>query len=295
MKILVSGATGFIGTPLVIFLRHLGHEVSRLSRRKSTEDVIYWNPVTEEIHLDQFENFDAVIHLAGENVGSKRWTKERKQAIFLSRCRDTWLLSEALSRLHRPPSFFFCASAVGFYGDRGDEILTETSPPGSGFLADVCVKWEAATQAVKSRGVRVVHGRFGAVLSPEGGMLGKMLPAFRLSAGGKFGSGKQYLSWITLEDLIRAIDFLLHREDLSGIFNFCTPNPVTNAEFTRLLAEHLHRKAFFSLPSPLLKVLFGQMAKELFLASTRMVPKRLLENGFLFSSPTLVEAFKHLL
>lgn len=295
MKILVSGATGFIGTPLVNFLRHLGHEVMRLSRRKSTEDVVYWNPVTEEIHLDQFENFDAVIHLAGENVSSKRWTKERKQAIFLSRCRDTWLLSEALSRLHRPPSFFFCASAVGFYGDRGDELLTETSQRGSGFLADVCVKWEGATQALKSQGVRVAHGRFASVLSPEGGMLAKMLPIFRLGLGGKLGSGKQYLSWITLEDLIRAIDFLLNREDLSGIFNFCAPIPVANAEFTYLLAKHLHRKAFFSLPAPLLKILFGQMAKELFLASTRMIPKRLLENGFLFSSPTLTEAFNHLL
>jgi uncharacterized protein (TIGR01777 family) len=287
MRILVTGSSGMIGKAVCDHLK--SHKIVRLVRTKSkvASDAIYWNPIAEEIYLDNFEGFDAVIHLAGDNIASSLWTKKKKESIFLSRARDTWLLSQVFSRLHRPPKFFFSASATGFYGNRGDEVLTEESVRGRGFLSDVCVEWEGATKKAEERGIRVVHGRFGAVLSPKGGLLAKVIPPFRWGVGGKIGSGKQWLSWIALEDLVRAIEFTLQQHQLSGTFNFVSPNPVTNAAFTQQLASSLHRPAFMKMPKFALKLFFREMAEDLFLASVRAMPKRLLSSGFVFKFPTL--------
>jgi len=294
LRILLTGSSGMIGQALLGRFRKQGYSVTRLVRFKSQRgaDAIYWNPNTEEIHLDEWENFDAVVHLAGDNIASSRWSEKKKESIFLSRCRDTWLLSHALARLQRVPKVLFSASATGFYGSRGDEMLTEESRKGTGFLADVCAKWEESTKAASDRGIRVIHGRFGAVLSPKGGILKKMAPVFRLGLGGKLGSGQEWMSWISLEDLMRAIEFLLKRTDLSGVFNFASPNPVRNTAFTKALAACLHRPACFPVPAFILKLIFGEMAKELFLASTRAVPKRLTESGFEFSHPFIEAALK---
>jgi uncharacterized protein (TIGR01777 family) len=296
-KILVSGSSGLIGAALCAYLRTQGETVVRLVRSKSkvSSDTVFWNPTTEEIYLDQLENFDVVIHLAGDNLMSGRWTKRKKESIFRSRCRDTWLLSQALCRLSRPPKFFFSASAIGFYGDRGDEILTEESSPGSGFLSEVCIEWEAATEAASKRGIRVAEGRFGVVLSPKGGMLKKMLPLARKGLGVKFGSGKQYISWICLDDLIRAIDYIRLKAELYGPFNFTSFYPVSNAEFVDQLARHLHRPSFLRFPASVVKFLWGTMASNLLLASTRVIPKKLIQAGFTFSTPTLSETFSHLI
>ncbi len=296
-KVLVTGSNGMIGSAACAFFRSQGQSVIRLVRSKShlNQDTIYWNPVTEEIHLDQLEGFDAVLHFAGDNISNQRWSRKKKESIFRSRCRDTWLLSQALSRLQRPPKFFFCASAIGYYGNRGDEILTEESLPGQGFLAELCIQWEEATQAAKDRGIRVVHGRFGAVLSPNGGLLKRALPAFRMGLGATLGTGKQYMSWICLSDLVRAIDFIREKTELSGTYNFTSFYPITNAEFTTTLARHLHRKAFLRIPAPILKILLGERGEALLLSSARALPKRLIQAGFTFSTPTLSEALAHLL
>jgi uncharacterized protein (TIGR01777 family) len=282
-RILVTGASGFIGRAVVHHFRKQGYVVNRLVRdvRQKAPDTVYWNPMNEEINLDDFEGFHTVIHLAGESVSDQRWTEKKKEAIFISRVRHTWLLSHALSRLKRPPKVFFSASAVGYYGDRGDEILTEESRKGQGFLSDVCAKWEEASQVLDQMKMRVIRARFGAVLSPEGGMLKRLLPLFRYGLGGRLGSGEQWMSWIALEDLINALEFTLIQE-VKGVFNFTSPNPVTNAQFSRQLAKLMHHRPFLPVPGWLIKWVFGDMGKELLLSSTRAVPKRLLDKGFEF-------------
>lgn len=285
-KILVTGASGFIGKAVCDHFKKLGYPVFRLVRHahEKQTDTIFWNPVKEEIPLDALEGFYAVIHLAGENI-AKRWTKDKKEAIFLSRVRHTWLLSHALSRLKRPPKVFFSASAIGYYGDRGDELLTENHHRGKGFLPDVCAKWEAATKILEQSKVRVVRGRFGAVLSLDGGMLAKMVPIFRLCLGGRVGDGRQWISWIAKEDLVRAIQFVIENDKMQGTYNFTAPHPLTNREFTKRVAKLVHRPAFLPLPAWIVKLLLGQMGQEVLLSSARAVPKRLLEVGFVFSSP----------
>lgn len=287
-RILVTGASGFIGQAVVNHFKKQGYIVHRLVRyaRQKAPDTIFWNPINEEINLDDFEGFHAIIHLAGENIAEGRWTKDKKEAIFLSRVRHTWLLAHALSRLKRPPKVFFSASATGYYGDRGDEILTEESRKGTGFLSDVCAKWEEASQVLDQRKVRVVRGRFGIVLSKEGGMLAKLLPVFKWGVGGRLGSGKQWMSWIALEDLLGAIEFTL-TQDVRGVFNFTSPHPITNAEFTRQVAKIVHHRPFLPVPAWLIKLIFGEKGKQLFLSSTRAVPKRLLGYGFKFQKPKL--------
>jgi len=289
MRILISGASGFIGSALSAHFRTQKDTVIRLVRFKESTapDAIYWNPKKEEINLDQLEGFDAVIHLSGDNISQGRWTQKKKESIFLSRCRDTWLLSQALSRLKTPPKVVFCASAVGFYGSRGNEILTEKSSRGEGFLSDVCLKWEAATHALEDHRIRVVHGRFGIVLSPRGGIIKKLTPLFRLGLGAKLGSGRQWMSWISLEDLTRAVDFTLKDPSRMGIYNFVAPDPVTNAEFTHEFAQSLKRRAFLTIPPGLLRLLSGEKADAIFLASTRVLPDRLLSEGFSFQHPTI--------
>ncbi len=289
-RILVTGSSGFIGRAVVQHFKKQGYLISRLVRHanQKASDTVYWNPINEEINLDDFEGFHAVIHLAGENIADKRWTDANKEEIFLSRVRHTWLLAHALSRVKRPPKVFFSASATGYYGDRGNEILTEENRKGKGFLADVCAKWEEASQVLEQMKVRVVRGRFGVVLSKEGGMLAKLLSIYKWGFCGRLGSGKQWMSWIALEDLLRALEFTLTLE-VSGTFNFTSPHPVTNAEFTRQVAKIVHHRPFLPVPAWFLKLIFGEKGKELFLASTRAVPKRLLENGFKFQKAELSE------
>lgn len=296
MDILVSGASGFVGSALVSFLQAAGHHVKTLVRHKPNhKDQIFWDPVTETIQKEDFEGFDAVVHLAGKNIASGRWTKKRKREIFLSRARDTWLLSQLLLRLKKPPKVLICASAVGIYGDRDAELLTEESALGEGFLAEVCKEWEKATFPLSARGIRVVNSRFGLVLGASGGMLQKMLPIFKLGLGGKLGSGRQFVSWIALDDLIGAIGFILIHASLEGPVNLTAPNPVTMEEFVKTVAAQLHRPAFFHLPAPLLKLIFGEMAQELFLASTRAIPEKLLQAGYHFKHPDLYSALKDIL
>lgn len=295
MRILVSGASGLIGSRLTIFLCAAGHEVVHLVRKKEVaSNEIFWDPSTETASKEKFEGFDLVIHLAGKNIAERRWTDQIKKELFLSRCRDTWLLSHILTRLERPPKCLITASAIGIYGNRGEEILTEESPPGVGFLAELCEKWEEATQAIEQKGTRVVHTRFGIVLSKEGGVLAKLLPSFRLGLGAILGSGKQFLSWVTLDDLVYAIYHAAMHEELKGAINVVSPHPATQEEFSRALAKALHRPCFLRLPASLLRLLFGEMADEMLLSSTRAVPKKLLISNFRFTSPVLEEALTRL-
>ncbi len=296
MRILLSGASGFIGSHMKSFLETAGHEVIRLVRRKEdSQDTIYWDPIHGDVSKEQFEGFDVVIHLAGENIAAGRWSKARKERLFHSRCRDTWLLSQALCRLYQPPKLLITASAIGFYGHRGDEELTEESSKGQGFLADLCSKWEAATEAIENRGTRVVHARFGAVLSARGGMLRRLLPAFRLGLGGNLGSGEQYLSWIGIDDLLGALYHALRTDEIQGPLNVVAPEPLRQKEFAKILAKHLHRPRLLNLPTFALKLALGEMAEELMLASARAVPEKLLKTGYQFRYPDLATALQFVL
>ena len=292
MNILVTGSTGFIGAALVSRLAEGGHRLIRLRRGARSGDVgPTWNPDTGQVHLDDGLQLDAVIHLAGESI-AQRWTPAAKTRIRSSRVEATRLLSEALARLPQPPRVLICASATGFYGERGEEILDEKSAPGTGFLPEVCEAWEAAADAAQQRGIRVVHLRLGIVLAQQGGALAKMLTAFRLGLGGRLGTGRQYWSWIALEDLLRVVEMALHEDRLRGAVNAVSPGPVTNLDFTRALARALHRPAILPMPAFAVKLLFGEMGCAALLASTRVRPLRLLETGFEFRFPQLDIAFQ---
>ncbi len=297
LRILLSGSSGFIGSSLKVFLQACGHEVVRLVRRKESNasDVVYWDPEQGNFQKDGFEGFDAIIHLAGAGIAQRRWTKLQKEKLFLSRCRDTWLLSQVLCRLYRPPKVMICASAIGFYGDRGTEELTEDSKSGTGFLADLCRKWENATEAIENRGARVVHARFGAVLSSKGGMLKKMLGPFRLGLGGKIGSGEQVVSWIGIDDLLGAIYHALMTETLEGPVNFVAPHPVSQAQFARILAAKIHRPSFCYLPAWMMRLALGEMADEMILSSQKVKPEKLLKTGYEFRYQDLSKALDFVL
>jgi uncharacterized protein (TIGR01777 family) len=283
----MSGSSGFIGKPLFSFLQSKGHKVVPLVRTKEVPHTISWDPTTGSIDEKALEGFDAFIHLAGENITSGRWTKKKKEKLFQSRCRDTWLLSQALSRLANPPKTVIAASAIGFYGDRGDELLTEESHKGEGFLPDLCKKWEEATASLEAKGVRVIQARFGGVLSPHGGMFAKLLPLYKLGLGSKLGSGKQFISWIALEDLIGALYHALFTPEITAALNVVSPYPVRQEEFAKLFAKKLHRPAFIHIPAFLLRLALGEMADALLLASTRTIPKRLIACGYQFHYPHL--------
>jgi hypothetical protein len=300
MRILVTGSTGLIGSALVPFLTASGHSVTRLTRSKNFsgdklgESVAYWNPDARKIDPAVFEGHDAVVHLAGENVAGL-WTQEKKKRIRKSRVEGTRLLSRSLAELGKPPKVLVCASAVGYYGNRGDEILTEESESGEGFLAEVCREWEEACEPTRKKGIRVVNLRIGLVLSPEGGALKTMLPPFRLGVGGTIGSGNQYISWISIDDMVGIIHHAINQENLNGPVNSVAPNPVTNREFTKTLAWVLGRPSFLSVPEFAIRLLTGEMAEEMLLASTRAVPKKLLDSGYKFRYPELEGALRHLL
>ncbi len=298
MRVAITGSTGLVGSGVVAVLSAGGHEVVRLVRRAPApgEQAVRWNPAKGEVDAEGLEGFDAVIHLAGENVGSGRWTAARKAAIRDSRVNGTRLLCEALAGLARPPKTLVCASAIGIYGDRGEDVLTEESPPGAGFLAGVCREWEAASGPAARKGIRVVALRIGMVLSPKGGALPRMLPLFRKGLGGVIGGGRQYVSWVALDDLPNIILHTLRRGDLNGPVNAVAPHPVTNREFTEALGKVLSRPTPLPVPAFALRLAVGgEMADALLLASARGIPRRLEETGYRFLFPELPAALRHLL
>lgn len=292
MKVAVSGASGLIGSALIRALEESSHDCGRLIRRAPRNpDELVWRPERGLAEPKAVEGFDALVHLAGESVAGGRWTAERRHRIRSSRIPATLRLVESLSMIERPPRVFVCASAVGYYGDRGDELLDEDSPAGSGFLASVCRDWETAAASAATVCERVVILRFGVVLSAAGGALPRMLTPFRLGLGGVLGSGRQYFPWIHVEDAVAAILRLLGRGE--GPVNLTAPEPVTNADLTRSLARTLRRPALIPVPRPALLVAFGAMARETLLASARVVPARLLSDGFAYRYPTLDSALRH--
>lgn len=295
MKILVSGASGLVGKALIEWLLKLGHQPIRLVRRKSAQlpGDVFWDPENSDFSIADFEGFDAVVNLSGENIASGRWSEEKKQKIFDSRINTTHSLCKCLTQLKSPPSVLVNASAVGFYGNRGDEVLNENSSSGPGFLSHVCQSWEQAAEQAKSKGIRVVCLRLGVVLSSSGGALAKMLPPFKFGLGGTLGSGKQYMSWITMEDLLKIILFSIDKTTLEGPVNAVSPQPITNQVFTKTLGRVLNRPTIFSVPAFAIKFALGEMGEEMLLSSTRAIPQRLIDAGFVFKYPELEAALRH--
>jgi hypothetical protein len=298
LRIAVTGSTGLIGSALVPFLTTGGHEVHRLVRGgrpprpgDPASGAIPWDPEREVLDAARLDGFDAVIHLAGDPV-SERWTAEHKRAIRESRVKGTGLLARALAGLARPPKVLVTASAVGYYGDGGDRLLDESSPAGGDFLAQVSRDWEAAAAPAAERGIRVAHARFGLVLSPAGGALAKLLPSFKLYGGGKLGSGRQWTSWIALDDVIGALHHILFTDPLRGPVNVVAPNPVTNEQFGKTLGRVLGRPSAVTVPAFVIRAMFGEMADAMLLAGQRVVPRKLLESGFEFRFPELEAALR---
>jgi uncharacterized protein len=291
LTVAVSGASGLVGGALAPFLTTGGHRVRRLVRAAPGAGDIAWAPGRGPTDVAALEGLDAVVHLAGEPIAG-RWTSERKARIRQSRVEGTRVLCESLARLSRPPRVLVCASAIGFYGERGDEVLTEASAPGQGFLADVAREWEASTAAAERAGIRVVHLRLGVVLSARGGALAKMVPAFQAAAGGRIGSGQQWMSWVGLEDVLGLIHFALFTPELRGALNAVAPEPVRQEEFARTLGRVLSRPARLPLPAGAVRTLFGEMGEETLLASTRVLPEVATRHGFPFLHPTLEQALR---
>ena len=292
MKILISGSGGFVGRALTASLEDGGRETVALVRPASaSSDGVRWNPDAGTIDAAALEGFDAVAHLAGENIADRRWTDERKARIRDSRVRGTALLADALAGLDRKPRVMLCASAAGYYGDRGGEILPDDAAPGTGFLAETTREWEEAARPASDAGIRVVNLRIGVVMSASGGMLKRVLPIFKMGLGGKLGDGSQYMSWIAMPDLTRAIEWTLERDDLAGGVNISSPVPATNAEFTRALGKALNRPAIFAVPALALRLAQGELADAV-LSGVRMNPARLLASGFEFRYPDIESALR---
>ena len=292
-KVVISGSSGLLGTALSSYLIKKGFTLLRLVRRpEAAENEIFWNPLTGEIDSQKLEGTDAAINFSGRNIGLGRWTKKRKKEIFESRVNSTRLLAETLSKLKDPPHSFISASAIGYYGDSGAEFMNEGAEPGTGFLPDLCVHWEEATKPAMKAGLRVVQMRSGVVLTADGGALAQMLPPFKMGVGGKLGNGKQYFSWIDIDDYVRAVYHLMTSDSIQSPVNVASPEPVTNSEFTAVLARVLRRPAFIPIPGFVLKLLFGQVAEEILLSSSRVIPQILLGSGFEFKYPDLENALR---
>ncbi|HMD18700.1 MAG TPA: TIGR01777 family oxidoreductase [Alloacidobacterium sp.] len=298
-RILISGASGMLGSALVRAFTANQISVVRLVRNVGLDNPgeISWSPQSSPVvaNPSQLEDFNTVIHLSGANIAARRWTAAYKKEIVESRVNTTKALCELLAGLKNPPQTLLCASATGIYGDRDDEILTEASAPGTGFLAETCAAWEAAAQPAKAAGIRVVHLRFGVALSPEGGALARMLPLFRLGLGGRLGSGRQWMDWISPSDIVSAVSHIIATPQLAGPVNMVAPTPVTNAEFTQILAKALHRPAIFPAPAFALRAAVGEMADEAILASVRAIPAQLTQSGFQFQHPQLATALESML
>ena len=295
MKIVISGASGLIGTQLVTSLKSSGHKVVQLVRRSAAVGQIMWDPKSGKLDPASLEGCDAVIHLSGAGIGDKRWSDAYRKEILDSRTQTTALLATTIASLQRKPSVFLSGSAIGIYGARGDEQLTETSAHGTGFLADVCEQWEAAAKPAIDAGVRTVFLRTGIVLSPKGGALKKLLPLFRLGVGGKFGNGKQWQSWISMDDEVASIIHLL-TANVSGAVNLTAPQPVTNAEFTKVLARVVKRPAIVPVPTFAPKILLGgELADALLFTGQRVMPQALAASGYVFKHSTLESALRSLL
>ena len=292
-RILIAGASGMVGRALVPLLETQGHEVVRLVRRRTEEpDTVYWNPATGEVDAAKLGAVDAVVNLAGENVGAGRWTAARRAAILRSRIDTTKTLVTTLAKMARKPAVFVNASAVGFYGERGDEELTEDSAIGLGFLPEVCLVWETHAEGAARAGIRTALVRFGVVLSPTGGALAKLLPLFRAGLGGRVGHGRQWMSWVGLDDAVGAIYHALLEPRCAGPMNVVAPEMITNAGFSATLGSVLHRPAVWPVPAAVLRLVFGEMADATLLASTRAMPVRLLDTGYAFRHPTLAAALR---
>ena len=295
MKIIISGASGLIGKPLVKKLSLAGHEVVQLVRRTPNANESRWNPATGQIDASVIDGADAVIHLSGAGIGDRRWTTKYKQELVESRTKSTSLLASTIANSAKKPSVFLSGSAIGIYGPRGDEELTEQSSNGSSFLADICKQWEAAAKPAVDAGVRTVYLRTGIVLTPLGGALKKQLPLFKLGLGGKFGDGRAWQSWISLDDELAAIEHLLTAK-VSGAVNLTAPNPVTNADFTTTLARTIKRLAILPIPKFGPQLLLGaELADALLFTGQRVMPAELLKSGFVFKHSTIEVALRALL
>jgi uncharacterized protein (TIGR01777 family) len=292
LRVAITGASGLIGRALTAFLCAGGHEVVPLVRGRAGSDAIAWDPAAGKIDAERLEGFDAVVHLAGESVG-QRWSPAVRQRVMSSRVDGTRLLCEALAARNRKPPVLISASAIGFYGDTGERWVDESSEPGSGFLSEVCQAWEQASEPARAAGIRVVNLRIGAVLDPRGGMLGKLRLPFELGLGGPIGSGRQYISWIDIDDLLGAILHAIRTESLSGPVNAVSPEPVTQREFARTLGRVLRRPAFMPLPAFMIELLFGAMGHEVLLGGQRVRPTRLQQTGFRFDFAGLEDSLRH--
>ncbi|HEV2799088.1 MAG TPA: TIGR01777 family oxidoreductase [Pyrinomonadaceae bacterium] len=301
MKIIVTGASGLIGSALVPALKGRGHQVTCLvrtaahARRADGVGEVLWNPARGELDTAEIEGHDAAIHLAGDPIAEGRWTDEKKRRIRDSRVQGTTLIATTLAKLKQRPRVLLSASAVGYYGDRGEEVLTETSASGTDFLSAVCREWESSTEAARAAGIRVVLLRFGVVLSGRGGALPKMSTPFKLGVGGKLGSGRQYMSWIAIDDAVGAIMHALGQEELAGAVNVVAPRALTNAEFTKALGSALGRPTLFAVPAFAARLAFGEVADAALLASQRAEPARLAATGYAFKYPDIEGALKHAL
>jgi uncharacterized protein (TIGR01777 family) len=293
MIIAIAGASGLVGKALTPLLEADAHDIVRLVRNSPKAGEVEWHPNQDAIEPTKLEGFEAIINLAGENIAEGRWTEEKKKKIHDSRVHGTHLLSEAIAKLMNKPRVFLCASATGIYGDRGDETLVEQSESGGGFLAGVCREWEKATEPAHRAGVRVVNLRFGPILARAGGMLEKMLTPFKMGLGGKIGSGKQYISWVGIDDVVAAIKLALNDESIRGPLNIVSPQPVTNERFTRALGEALSRPTVMAMPAFAARLAFGEMADEMLLVSQKVIPKKLQASGFQFEYSDVETALQH--
>jgi hypothetical protein len=294
MRIAISGASGLVGTHLVPALGAGGHEVIRLTRRHDAgPGTAGWDPATGAVDAATLGSVDAVIHLAGAGIADRRWSDAHKREIRDSRVGPTRALCEWLRRGPHPPAVLLCASAIGYYGDRGTEVLTEASAPGSGFLPEVCVEWERATDPARAAGIRVVNLRLGIVLSTRGGALRKMLPPFRAGLGGRLGSGTQGMSWISIDDVVGGVSHCLEAPGVIGPVNVTAPAPASNAEFTAVLGRVLKRPALLPVPAFAIGALFGEMGRALLLEGQHVVPRVLLETGYAFRHARLDDALRH--
>ena len=291
MKTMITGCSGLVGSALIESLFKNGHSIQCLKRDTTPDSRHFWD--TDSLPQGQNNGFDAVIHLAGENVANGRWTKKKKEDILNSRLDGTRELIDYVSLLADKPKVFLCASAIGYYGNRGNELLDETSPLGVGFLAEVCRQWEKATQRLTSLGVRIVNLRFGMILSPNGGALSKMVPPFKARLGGVVGSGEQHISWVSIRDVVSIIDFITKNESISGPVNIVSPIQTTNRELTKTLGKALNRPTIFKVPASAARLIFGQMADEMLLTSCRVTPQKLIQAGYQYTDQSLEAVLRY--